>query len=464
MTGRVVGHGSFVEANIVANAVANIAINKRLLRLSLFQLGLGFSIVVFNGALNRVLIAEEGIPAGIVGWLLSLGLFVAPVRALMGFRSDKEKRTFGYRRLPYAWYGMMFIFCALSAAPFSLLLLSKASQLNSEVPFSVAIFFCTLIFLLYAVGLHVGQTGYLALVTDLTPKHERSRAVAFLWVALIIGQIISAFAIGFFLQDFHPMKLIQVMQSASVIFLVLAVAAIWKQDRPVELEDDVDDFSSTIWSVLSTGKMRLFFAILFFGTLGLTAQDVLLEPYGGQVLGMSVAETTRLTAVWGVGMLIAMLIARQVIPRLDSPLPVALAGCLVGLVGFALITTASVNKSVVMFAGGAGVIGIASGLFLISTLSLIVNLADTKTAGMYVGMWGLVQTAAAGMGALAGSNLRDIVSRTTGNLAQGYTTVYTVEMALIGVALVLLILMPREAFATGVKGRSAFAGLTDVPG
>jgi BCD family chlorophyll transporter-like MFS transporter len=439
-------------------------VSKRLLRLSLFQLGLGFSVVVFNGALNRVLIAEEQIPAGIVGWLLSLGLFVAPVRALMGFRSDREKKTFGYRRLPYAWYGTMMVFCGLSAAPFSLLLLSKASQLNSDVPFPVAIFFCTLIFLLYALGTHVGQTGYLALVTDLTPKHERSRAMVLLWIALIIGQIISAFVIGFFLEDFHPIKLIQVMQSASVIFLVLAVTAIWKQDRPVELEDDAEDFSSQIWALLSARKMRLFFAMLFFGTLGLTAQDILLEPYGGQVLGMSVAATTRLTALWGIGMLIAMLIAWQVMPRLDSPLPVTLVGCLVGLAGFALITAASTVKSVVMFAAGAGVVGIASGLFLISTLSLIAYLADIKTAGMYVGVWGLVQTSAAGFAALAGSNLRDVVARLTGDVARGYTAVYMAEMGLIVIALAMLALIPRESFVVSARGRSAFAGLTEVPG
>jgi len=439
-------------------------VSKRLLRLSLFQLGLGFSVVVFNGALNRVLIAEEQIPAGIVGWLLSLGLFVAPVRALMGFRSDREKKTFGYRRLPYAWYGTMMVFCGLSAAPFSLLLLSKASQLNSDVPFPVAIFFCTLIFLLYALGTHVGQTGYLALVTDLTPKHERSRAMVLLWIALIIGQIISAFVIGFFLEDFHPIKLIQVMQSASVIFLVLAVTAIWKQDRPVELEDDAEDFSSQIWALLSARKMRLFFAMLFFGTLGLTAQDILLEPYGGQVLGMSVAATTRLTALWGIGMLIAMLIAWQVMPRLDSPLPVTLVGCLVGLAGFALITAASTAKSVVMFAAGAGVVGIASGLFLISTLSLIAYLADIKTAGMYVGVWGLVQTSAAGFAALAGSNLRDVVARLTSDVARGYTAVYMAEMGLIVIALAMLALIPRESFVVSARGRSAFAGLTEVPG
>ena len=68
------------------------------------------------------------------------------------------------------------------------------------------------------------------------------------------------------------------------------------------------------------------------------------------------------------------------------------------------------------------------------------------------------------LAALAGSNLRDIVSRTTGDLARGYTTVYMAEMALIVVALGLLIALPREAFVTRAKGQSAFAGLTDLPG
>jgi BCD family chlorophyll transporter-like MFS transporter len=439
-------------------------INKRLLRLSLFQLGLGFSVVVFNGALNRVLIADEGVPAGVVGWLLSLGLFVAPVRALMGIRSDREKKTYGYRRLPYAWYGTMMIFCALSVAPFSLLLLSKASQLHSEVPFPVALFFCTLIFLLYALGMHVGQTGYLALVTDLTPKQERSRAVSFLWMALLVGQIVSAIMISFYLRDFHPMKLVQVMQTSSVLFLVLAITAIWKQDQPVEIEGDEDDFSKKIFSVLREGRMKLFFGILFVGTLGLTTQDILLEPYGGQVLGMSVSETTRLTALWASGMLIAMFIAWRAIPKLDSPMPVALVACIVGLAGFALIIGASVSQIALAFPAGVLVIGIAGGLLLISTLALIMGLADIKTAGLYVGMWGLVQTSAAGLGALLGSNLRDMVTRATGSVVQGYTTVYALEMVLIGVTLVMLFALPRRAFAVQTKGASAFAGLSDIPG
>ena len=54
-------------------------ITPRLLRLSLFQLGLGFSVVVFNGALNRVL-EEGGSIDKYIGDAI-MALFGAPVAA-----------------------------------------------------------------------------------------------------------------------------------------------------------------------------------------------------------------------------------------------------------------------------------------------------------------------------------------------------------------------------------------------
>lgn len=440
--------------------------NSKLLRLSLFQFGLGFSMVVFNGALNRVLIYEEGVPAGIVGWLLSLGLFVAPVRALMGIRSDKEKATYGYRRLPYIWYGMMMVFAGLSAAPFSLMLLNKTSvSTEADIPAGITIGICTLIFLVYALGVHISQTGYLALVTDLTPKQERSQAVAFLWIMLIIGQILSSIIVSIWLYEFTPYKLIQVMQTSSLVFVVLGVLAVWKQDRPVEVEDEELGMTSRMVGLFSSSRVRLFFAIVFFGTLGLTSQDVLLEPYGGQVLRMSVSQTSGLTALWGVGMLIAMLIAWRVLPQIKSPLLVLAMSCAVGLVGFGLITYASVNLSVIIFALGAAIIGVANGLFLISTLALIMSLADIQTAGMYVGLWGLTQTTASGLGTLAGSNARDMITASTNSTVGGYAAVYIAEMVLIALALLLLKRLINGGLKLNVPAENTpFAGLTDIPG
>ncbi|MGQ9813816.1 MAG: BCD family MFS transporter [Candidatus Roseilinea sp.] len=440
-------------------------INKRLLRLSLFQFGLGFSVVVFNGALNRVLIAEEDIPATVVGWLLSLSLWVAPVRVLMGAWSDREKRTFGFRRLPYIWYGMMMVFAGLSASPLTLWLLSRTSQFGpGHTPFTISVAVCTFIFFLYAIGSHIAQTAYLALVTDLTPKQDRSRAVAFLWMMLIIGQIVSALIVGVWLTDFSPFKLIQVMQTGAVVFMVFGLLAIYRQDRPVHLEEESEGSVKQLFALLSKPSNRLFFLIVFVGTLGLNAQDVLLEPYGGQVLGMSVTETTRLTALWGVGMLAAMLIAWRTVPRLASPLPVTLAGCLIGLAGFSLIATTSQLKSVPLFAFGAMIVGLAGGLFLISTLALVMGLADIRTAGLYVGLWGLMQTTAMGLGSIAGGAVRDLVAHAWGDVALGYVAVYAAEVVLLIVTFALLTAMPREAFVSRPAERSAFAGLTDIPG
>jgi BCD family chlorophyll transporter-like MFS transporter len=45
-------------------------------------------------------------------------------------------------------------------------------------------------------GLHMAQTAGLALVTDLAPEHRRPRAVALLYVMLLIGTMVSALLIG----------------------------------------------------------------------------------------------------------------------------------------------------------------------------------------------------------------------------------------------------------------------------
>jgi MFS transporter, BCD family, chlorophyll transporter len=448
-----------------------MSINPRLLRLSLFQFGLGFSVVVFTGTLNRVLITEEDIPATVVGWLLSLSLFVAPIRVLLGERSDRKKQKFGYRRLPYVWIGSMMVFSGLSAAPFCLIFLSKSSEIGQgTTPFALGVLFSTIIFLVYAIGMHIAQTGYLALVTDVIPKRDRHNAVAFLWIALIVGQIVSALIIGWYLADYKPVKLIEVMQSSSLVFVILAVAAIWKQDVAGMFEGSEDTTVSRLRNVLSTPRNKLFFLIVFVGTFAITGQDVLLEPYGGQILGMSVNETTRLTAVLGGGMLLAMIFAARAHRRFATPLHMAVLACGVGVIGFGLIIGTSLHQSVPLFATGAGVIGVANGLFLISTLSIVMALAETDTAGLYVGLWGLVQTTATGIGTLIGGLTRDTAMRASQSLMTGYTTFYSVELVLTIVTAVLLIVMLRmrstsqDLFQPQPQNQSVFVGLTDIPG
>jgi MFS transporter, BCD family, chlorophyll transporter len=445
-------------------------VNPRLLRLSLFQFGLGFSTVVFTGTLNRVLISEENIPATVVGWLLSLSLFVAPIRVLMGARSDKKQQRQGYRRLPYVWFGSMLVFGGLSAAPFSLMFLSKSHAIAQSTPFAIGVAFSTIIFLIYAIGVHVAQTGYLALVTDLIPQRDRHSAVAFLWIAFIIGQIVSAFVISWWLREYSPGRLVQIMQSSSVVFIVLTLIAIYGQDKFGVIEGAEEAGFTRIRQVLSNPRNLLFFVIVFLGTFAITGQDVLLEPYGAQVLGMAVAETTRLTALLGFGMLIAMVLATMLYRRLASPLWIALIACVVGIVGFGLVISTSQLHSIEAFSLGAGVIGLANGLFLISTLSIVVSIAETETAGLYVGLWGLVQTTAIGIGTLLGGLTRDTAMRASNNVLTGYTTFYGAELVLCALTGLLVLVMLRMQHSLSPvatqrgKAASVFAGLTEIPG
>ena len=68
----------------------------RLLRLSLFQVSVGMALVLLIGTLNRVMIVEYEVPASIVAIMISLPLFFAPFRAVIGFRSDTHKSVLGW--------------------------------------------------------------------------------------------------------------------------------------------------------------------------------------------------------------------------------------------------------------------------------------------------------------------------------------------------------------------------------
>lgn len=114
----------------------------RLFRLSLFQLSCGMSTVLLIGTLNRVMIVELGVSAGLVATMVALPLVFAPLRALIGFRSDTYRSVLGWRRVPYFWLGTVIQFGGLAMMPFALLILSGdtwappwVAQLSAAIAF-----------------------------------------------------------------------------------------------------------------------------------------------------------------------------------------------------------------------------------------------------------------------------------------------------------------------------------------
>ena len=210
----------------------------RLLRLSLFQVSVGLELVLLNGTLNRVMIVELGIPAWLVAAMVALPIVFAPLRALIGHRSDHHRSLLGWRRVPYIWMGTLVQFGGLAILPFALLVLSGRGTYSPKLVGEAG---AALAFLMIGMGLHTSQTAGVALATDLAPRESRPRVVALLYVMLLVGMVAAALAFGALLYSFSYVKLIQIIQGAAMVTIALNLAALWKQEgRGQRPRDDAD--------------------------------------------------------------------------------------------------------------------------------------------------------------------------------------------------------------------------------
>ncbi|MBX2881729.1 MAG: BCD family MFS transporter [Granulosicoccus sp.] len=439
----------------------------RLLRLSLFQMSAAMALVLLNGTLNRVMIIELQVPAWLVAIMVALPMLFAPMRALIGFRSDHHRSAIGWRRVPYLWMGSLLQFGGLAIMPFALLLLSGDGNAPEWLARSAA----ALAFLLVGLGLHTSQTAGLSLATDVAPDDKRPQVVALLYIVLLAGMLASALIFGALLSHFTQIKLIQVIQGAAILTIVFNCIALWKQEsrQPERNRNPRPEFKQA-WHRYSsaTGGKRFLIAVML-GTAGFSMQDILLEPYGAEILGLSVSATTMLTALLATGSLAAFAVAARRLKHGSHPTRVAATGILIGIVAFSMIIFAEPVQSAWLFRTGTVLIGFGAGLFGVSTLIMAMTMVDREHTGLSLGAWGAAQATAAGAGIALGGLIRDITSdlAVTGHLgealrstATGYSVVYHLEIALLFAALAAL--GPLASLAL-IKSRPRQFGLTEFP-
>lgn len=410
----------------------------QLLRLSLFQVTVGMATVLLNGTLNRVMVVELGTPTWLVALLIAVPLLVAPFRALIGHKSDTHRSVLGWRRVPYIWFGTLMQFGGLAIMPFALLLLGTHDR------FEIGLLAAIAAFLLTGTGFHVTQTAGLALATDLAPEDKRPRAVALLYVMLLVGMMFAAFGIGGVLMDYSATKLVQVIQGCAVLTIILNVIALWKQEArnvKVTAPDRETPVFSDLWQAfVRDGRNARLLTAIGIGAAAFAMQDALLEPYGGEILGLSVGATTGLTGAWALGSLVGFTLSGRCLARGWDPLRLAGAGIVIGINAFLLVLFAGPFGSPAMLYCGALGIGLGLGLFSVGTLMEAMAIAKSATAGLALGAWGAVQATCAGAGIAIGGLLRDLVAllvqsgdapATMATRASGYATVYMLEIALL---------------------------------
>jgi BCD family chlorophyll transporter-like MFS transporter len=411
---------------------------RRLLRLSLFQISVGMAAVLLIGTLNRVLIVEMGVAAGLVATMVALPLLFAPLRALIGFRSDNYRSAIGWRRVPYLWFGTIFQFSGLAMMPFALILLSG----DSTGPAWAGHLAAAIAFLLVGAGMHTVQTIGLALATDLSPQHKQPQVVALLSVMLLAGMVVSGVLFGWLLSPFSQIALIQVIQGAAVVTLVLNLVAVWKQEplNPDARREAEPNLFAAWRELAAAGPWRRQLIATALGTAAFSMQEVLLEPYGGEILGLPVGTTTLLTAWFATGGILGFTLAARWIARGADEHRIAGYGAATGALAFALVTLAAPLGSALVFAAGVGLIGAGGGLYAHGTLTGCMRAAPPGRIGLAVGTWGAVQASAAGLAIAAGGLLRDSINSLSlsGRLGEalsgpsiGYTCVYLIEIVLL---------------------------------
>jgi BCD family chlorophyll transporter-like MFS transporter len=420
----------------------------RLLRLSLFQFSVGIMLVLLVGTLNRVMIVELKVPASLVAIMISLPLLFAPFRALIGYRSDTHRSHLGWRRVPYMWMGTMLQFGGLSIMPFALLVLSGAGQ-SSNAPAWIGQLGAAVAFLLVGAGVHITQTVGLALANDLVKEESQPKVVGLMYVMMLVGMIASALIFGELLSEYSPGRLIQVIQGAAIVIMVLNVVALWKQecrDRARVAAREVSVSFSESWSIFCKGNnaIRRLLAV-GLGTMAFTMEDILLEPYGGEILNMSVGATTSLTATLAIGGLLGFALASHVLGKGYDAFRMAMNGAFVGLPAFLAVILAAPLGSPTLFAFGILLIGFGSGLFGHGTLTATMRLAPKKQSGLALGAWGAVQATAAGTAIALGGVIRDLASPLAG-AAGGYIVVYIIEIVLLLAAIVVMLPLIKSRF------------------
>ena len=448
----------------------------QLLRLSLFQVSVGMATVMLLGTLNRVMIVELSVPAMIVAAMIALPVLSAPFRALLGHRSDNHRSALGWKRVPYLWFGTLWQMGGLAVMPSALLVLGGNPV--HHLPFAGEVL-AALAFLMTGIGMHMTQTAGLALASDRATDETRPRVVALLYVMFLLGMAVSSIVIGTLLREFNGIELIQVVQGTAVATVVLNLIALWKQEkvRPMTREERAAPMPRLrdAWADLAKGGTagRLI-AVVFLGTMAFNMQDVLLEPYGGEVLGLSVSATTLLTATWAAGALLAFAMAARWLARGLDTFRMAARGLLVGLAAFSAVILSAPLDSASLFYAGAMLIGFGGRLFAVSTLTAAMTLpvAGLAGRGLALGAWGAAQATAVGLGTLIGGTARDVVNHAAaaGHLgpameapAVGYSVVYHTEIGLIFVTLVALAPLVRYRRPASHTTETAGIGLSEFP-
>jgi MFS transporter, BCD family, chlorophyll transporter len=405
---------------------------RKRIQLALVHVAVAMTLVPINSTLNRVMIKEMAISATVVAILASLPYLFSPLQVVIGSYSDRHP-LLGLRRTPYIALGLLLCVIGVSAAPHAVFLLPE----NLALGITMSI----LSFGAWGMGFNFASVSYLSLASELSGEKGRSQTVSIMWFLMIIGIILTAAGLARMLEPYSHEALERAFGVVGMAALALGILGLLgleprQASLPTDSLPERHGWKTLISNVLANRVARYFFFYLIIMLAAILGQDVLLEPFAGQALGLPVAATTRITSIWGGCVLITLLVASWLETRIDKR-SVARMGAWGAIAGFIAIAASGLFASSTVFYTGVVLLGLGTGLATVSNLSLMLDMTSTNV-GLYIGAWGLADALARLLGSVMGGVVRDIFAYLSQNPNLGYMIVFLLEAALLAVSLVML--------------------------
>lgn len=428
-------------------------------RLGLFQMGLGIMSLLTLGVLNRILIDELKVLPWLAAGAIAMHQFVSPARVWFGQMSDS--RPIGkYHRTGYVWIGTLLFtslaFIALQGVWQVGSSLQNTGWSGATYAWSAVL---AVIFAGYGLALSASSTPFAALLVDISDEDDRSQLIGVVWSMLMVGIVVGAIVgsklldtpniCGEAILSYDPTQSNRAVDIATLkatidpVFIImpgtvilLSLAATWgiekkysrfqHRTRSLQREDRIT-FRDALSVLTASQQTGLFFCFLLVLTLSLFMQDAVMEPYGGEVFGMCIAETTQLNAFFGMGTLIGIaLTGFLVLPKLGKQKTTAW-GCGVAAACFSAIVLAGVLKSPSLLKSGLFFFGLASGTITAGATSLMLDLTAVETAGTFIGAWGLSQAIARGLSTVMGGAVLNLGKWAFGTPILAYGSVFALQ-------------------------------------
>jgi MFS transporter, BCD family, chlorophyll transporter len=413
-------------------------IRKRI-QLGMIHVAVAMTLVPINSTLNRVMIKELAISATLVAMLASLPYLFSPIQVAIGSFSDRHPIA-GFRRSPYIFLGLLMCVLGLTLSP------QAAFLMATNLPVGIAL--GVVAFGAWGMGFNFATVSYLSLASELSSDRGRGRTIAVMWFMMITGIIVTAIGLSQMVDPYTPQALMRAFWAVGLAALVVGLLGLVgleaRSRQPLHVQGNYS-WSTMTRFILDNRQARFFFLYLVLLLAALLGQDILLEPFGGEAFGLTVQQTTRITSIWGVCVLAALLVAGALEGRLPKR-RVAGFGGWGALAGFVLIALSGILTSSSVFYTGVVLLGIGTGLSTVSNLSLMLDMTTADKVGLFIGAWGMANAMSRLLGSVLGGAVRDLVARLTQQPVISYVVVFGIMALILLISLMMLRRINVQAF------------------